>query len=437
MNKQVTHRQLIQHAKVYDRESPFHLKTTSILVEKGKIAYIGPNPPSCDCVLKGKGLGVSPGWIDLQADFCDPGFEHRETLITGMAAAHAGGYVGVCLWPTTQPTLQTKSQLKHIQQVSKEHPNLKIYPFASLSKNRKGKQLTDMLELHEAGAFGFTDGEISIENPQLLVQALRYARGFSGLIIHRSEESQLGEQQGLHEGKSSLMMGMIGSPAVGERIRLYRDLNLLAYTQGRLHVSGISTAEGVELVAEAKNAGLQVSCDVSIHHLMWNEENVLNFDPNYKVSPPYRSEKDQQSLLQGLKKGIIDSIVSAHTPCDIEDKTHPFPLARPGVLGLQTLFSSLNQLDQENKLSLDISLPILASGGWSVLGLKNPCIKVGEPACLSVFDTNTTWTWNKKTNKSLAYNHPLFGEKLKGIPVATFQGSDLSFCYDKDILNKT
>ena len=269
---------LLCDVKVYDKRSTFHLRRTNLLVQGGIVSYLGSARPSSDRVVEGSDLGVSAGWIDLQADFCEPGFEHKETLKTGLASAQSGGYVGVGVWPTTEPLIQTKSDVLYLKrQARQENGFVEIFPFAALTVDCEGQQLTDMIDLHHAGAVAFTDGACSVDDAQVFGQALQYANTFDGLVVHRSEETPMVRHTSLHEGETSLVMGLRGSPAVAEAVRLYRDLALLSYTRGRLHVSGISTAESVQLMAEAKRKGLQVTCDVSVAHLAWSEERVRHF----------------------------------------------------------------------------------------------------------------------------------------------------------------
>ncbi|MEQ8413577.1 MAG: dihydroorotase [Imperialibacter sp.] len=408
----------LKGVKLINPSSEFHLKKVHLSIKNGKIDYLGlKETTSAGKVIEGKDLVVTPGWFDLRANFCDPGMEHKEDLTSGLKAAAAGGFTDVCLLPDTHPTIQTKNDIEYLKSKGRGKVTT-VHPMAAVTLGRKGEELSEMIDLHYAGAAAFTDGHDPIWNTDILLKTLQYLQPLHGVLMNRAEDKWLAKFGVMHEGVQSTRLGMRGVPVAGETIMVERDLRILEYAGGKIHFSLVSSAEAVDMIKKAKKRGLSVTCDVSAHHLCFNDTYLSTFDTNYKVSPPFRTEKDRKALIAGVKDGTIDAIVSAHEPQDEESKKLEFDLAEFGITGLQTLWPVLNQLDLKGELSLEQSLPAVFAGPRKVLGLEPVALEVGADACLTVVDTSAKWTFDKKTNLSKSINNPFFGKELTGMVAA-------------------
>jgi dihydroorotase len=420
---------LIKSATLLDPASALHRQKVHLVVREGKIDALQaatqeiPTGPF-DRTLSGDALHVSAGWFDLQAHFCDPGLEHREDLRTGAQTAAASGFTGVALLPNTEPVVQTKNEVRYI--VGASDGLVQLHPLAAATHGAQGEALTEMIDLHHAGAVAFTDGLHALQHRQVLLKALQYGQKFDGLLINRPEDTQLTAYGTMHEGVTSTRLGLRGMPALAETIALERDLRLLAYATEfayayppRLHVSNLSAVASVELVRRAKAQGLAVSCDVAAHQLVFDDSSLLSFDTNYKVNPPLRSPDDRHALREGVADGTIDAIVSAHRPLDEESKKCEFDLAEFGMLGLPAVLPVVSQLVDEG-FSLPTLIEALTSRPRQVLKLPLPRIEKGEMANLTVFDPTAKWAWNQATNFSKSSNHPWYGQTVRGQVRAVF-----------------
>ena len=392
-----------------------------MLIAAGKIAYIGPDEPEHDQLIEAQGAMVSPGWVDMRAFFADPGFEHRETISTGCKAAAAGGFTDVAILPNSNPVVQTKNEIRYLKTSSAEHLT-QVHPVAAVTLGAEGKEITEMIDLHTAGAIAFSDGH-AISHTGILLKTLQYLQKFDGLLINRPEDAVLTSHGVMHEGETSTQLGLPGMPAAAEEIMIARDLRILEYTGGRLHLSLISSARSVAMIRDAKAKGLQVSCDVAIHQLIYDDTALRSFDTNYKVNPPYRLQEDIDALIEGLNDGTIDTIVSDHTPLDPENKELEFDLATFGVTGLQTFLPYLVRL--ADKVPMEVLIERVTTAPRRLLKLPEIIIEEGALAHLTVFDLSRKWTFNKITNHSLSHNSPEFGKELTGQVIATIRGEQV------------
>lgn len=420
---------LLQSATLLDPASALHQQKVHLVVRDGMIASIQAatnDAPtgSYDHTLSSDDLNVSAGWFDLQAHFCDPGLEHREDLRTGSQTAAAAGFTEVALLPNTEPTVQTKNEVRYI--LGGSDGPVQLHSMAAVTRNAQGEELTEMIDLHHAGAVAFTDGLHALEHRQVMLKALQYVQKFDGLLINRPEDTQLSAYGAMNEGVTSTRLGLKGMPTLAETIALERDLRLLAYATEfayahppRLHVSNVSSAASVDLVREAKARGLAVSCDVAAHQLVFDDSSLLSFDTNYKVNPPLRSLADQRALREGISNGTIDAIVSAHRPLDEEGKKCEFDLAEFGMLGLPAVLPVVSQLVREG-VSLPKMVDCLTNRPRQLLKFALPRIEAGEPANLTVFDPTIAWTWDRTTNFSKSVNHPWYGRKVTGKVLGVF-----------------
>lgn len=403
---------LITSATVILPGNEHHRKEVDVLIENGKIAQIGKKikaPDSATTVIDAKGAFLAPGFFDLNVNFGEPGLETKEDIQTGTAAAAAGGFTGVAVQPNTEPAIQSRSEVALVINAAKGNL-VDVYPVGAISKKREGKELAELYDMQQTGAIAFSDGNRSVQQAGLMSRALLYSKGFNGLIIsHPEDESMAGGNQ-MNEGVVSTYLGMKGIPNLAESLMLSRDLYLAEYNESPIHFSTISTAEAVDLIKKAKAKGQPVTCDVAAHHLVLSDKEVEGFDSNYKVNPPLRTKHDIKALLKGLKDGVINAVVSQHTPQEVEYKKVEFHIAKNGIIGLQTVLPLLVQagLDEE------IIVEKLAIGPRKVLGLEVPLLQEGEAANIVLFDTKQKWTFDTVQNKSKSENSPFLGQEMTG-----------------------
>ena len=410
----------VRNVVVQDTHSSHHGQEVDIRIEKGIIEAIVESEIKTTAPKI-----IAPGLMDLSCHFNDPGTEYKEDLITGLKTACEGGFTDVCILPNTLPAADNRSTIEYIR--TKASPQVaSVHPMGALSKKLKGDSLAEILDLRESGAVAFTDGVVPIMNAELLLKALQYVQKFKGLVISRPRDLSLSRGGQMHEGRVSTGLGLVGMSSLSEKIMIERDLSILAYTGGRLHIHGISTFESVALIAKAKKSGMAVTCDVILHQLCYSDDHLSSFDPCYKVDPPLRTDKDIQALKKGLANGTIDALTIDHLPQDIEGKNLEFDLAAFGMIGLQTAFASLLSLTSK-ELPLDTLLEKLSNGPRHVLKLPAVKIEEGEFAKLTLLDAHLKWQYNEESNISKSINSPLFGQLLTGKSVGVINGEKSYF----------
>lgn len=403
---------VIKSAKIVDPNSPHNGKVMDVLIENGAITDIKAKIPAVGIkkVVEGKDLHLSPGWFDMQVNMCDPGFEYKEDLSSGIKAAIAGGFTGVAVVPSTNPPLHSKTQIEYI--LNKTAGQIvDLYPIGAISHKLEGKDLSEMYDMKLSGAVAFTDDIHPVMSAGLLHRALLYTKSFGGLIISRCNDTSLATGLCVNEGTVSVMLGLKGEPSIAEEIMVTRDLFLAEYAESRLHISSISTEGSVNLVRNAKKKGLPVSTSVNAYNLAFEDTELLGWDTNYKVSPPLRGKNDIKALRKALADGTIDVICSDHRPEDEENKKLEFDLSTPGMLGLQTMYPLINMYSE---LSQEDIVTKIAINPRKILGLDIPSIEKGAKANITLFSPSTEWTLEKKAVKSQSYNTPLLNKKLKG-----------------------
>ncbi len=403
---------LLQAATIFDAASNLHGQQHHILVENGIITYIGPDEQPADQVIAAEALAVSAGWVDMYAVVGEPGVEYKEDLETLSAAAAAGGFTEVLCLPNTLPVVQSKASVSFIKEKSRGLA-VTLHPMGALTVDTAGNDLTEMIDLNRAGAVAFTDGIKPLQGADVLLKALQYVQTFNGLLLNRPEHMRLAEHGQMHEGQASTRLGMKGIPALAEEVAVTRDLQLLAYTGGKLHFSLLSTAGAIATVRQAKASGLNVTCDVASYQLAYTDESIIPFDTNYKVSPPFRSEADRIAIKEGLADGTIDALVSGHVPQDTESKKLEFDLAEFGIINLETAFGIAHTTLQDTLGTAGI-IEKLTSNPRRILGLPVPRLAVGEAANLTLFNPTKVWTPQPTATKSKARNSPFFGKELTG-----------------------
>jgi len=413
---------LIRGGRVFDPGENLD-DVLDIKIEDGFIKEIGKDLGADDSeIIDARGHYIFPGFIDLHAHLREPGEEYKEDLESGARAAIYGGFTTVCIMPNTKPPIDNPEIVASLIDKAKNLGLAKILPIGTITKNRGGEILSEMVHMAKRGAVGFSDDGDWVSDSGVMRRALEYTKLTRRPIITHAEDRTLSRTGSVNEGKVSYTMGTRGIPPESEYIAIFRDISLAKLTRGRLHLAHLSTRESVELLRRAKLDGLWVTGEVTPHHLLFTEEKLLGFDTNYKTKPPLRSEEDRKALLKGLKEGFIDAIATDHAPHAAFEKEVEFETAPFGIIGLQTAFSSLYTLLVLNgELDLRTLILRLTSGPASVMGFTDTGkIKRGFRADLAIFDLEATWKVTKKSLKSRSKNTPLLGMILKGVPKIVF-----------------
>jgi dihydroorotase len=402
---------VITGVTIADPNSQFNQKISDVRISAGRISEIGTNLQAVEGeeVFDGKGCFLSPGFFDLNCSIGDPGFETREDIQTATAAAAAGGFTGIAVLPNTQPPLHSKAEVEYVLNRSKNNL-VGVYPLGAISRDLEGKELAELFDMQQAGAVAFTDGNRPIVDDGFMSRALQYAKGFNALLMVYPENTSIAGKSQVNESRTSVLLGMKGIPALAEEMQISRDLFLASYNECPVHISTISTVGSVALIKKAKRDGIQVSCDVAAHHLVFTEELLNDFDSNYKVKPPLRAKADVRALIGGLKDGTIDAVTSQHRPQEIEHKDVEFEIAAYGILGLQTtlpllLRAGLDPQQIAQKLSI---------APRKILNLAIPILEEQAEANFCVYSTQERWTYSSAANESKSNNSPLLNQTLTG-----------------------
>lgn len=400
---------LIKSATIIDSKSEFHNTTQDLLIEKGVISKIGKNikNPNNYQEIKLENLHISQGWFDSSVCFGEPGFEERETIKNGLKTAASSGFTAVAVNANTNPVIDSNSDITFIN--SKADKNVvTLLPIGAVTVGSKGIDLAELFDMKNAGAVAFYDYKKPISNPNLMKIALQYASNFDGLVCSFPQENKISGSGVINENITSTTLGLKGNPALAEELQIARDLFLLEYTGGKLHIPTISTATSVALIREAKKKKLDVSCSVAIHNLYFTDEALTDFNTNFKVLPPLRTQTDIDALIEGVKDGTIDMVTSDHNPIDIELKKVEFDHASYGAIGLESAFGAL-----QNIFTIKKTIDVLTKGK-SRFGLDNISINTGNKVDISLFNPESKYTFTKKDIISKSKNAIFENETLKG-----------------------
>ena len=400
---------IIREATIIDPQSPFHNKTVDILIIDGLIKEIGQSLSNTENFdeLKLENLHVSKGWFDSSVSLGEPGFEDRETISNGLTVAAKSGFTAIALQPNTYPILDNQSQVNFVLNKAIGFAT-ELFPIGALSKESAGKDMAELFDMKKAGAIAFGDYNKSVSNANVLKIALQYVQDFDGLIVAFCQDENIKGNGVANEGIVSTRLGLKGNPSLAEELQIARNLFLLEYTGGKLHIPTISTARSVELIAQAKASGLDVSCSVAVHHLVLTDEKLEEFDTRYKVLPPLRTESDRQALLHGVQNGTIDMITSDHNPIDIEHKKMEFDGAKDGTSGLESAFGALMTV-----LPLEIIINKLTTGKTR-FGLEMQSIDAGAKANLTLFDPEVQSIYIKSSIASKSKNSAFLDMEMQG-----------------------
>lgn len=397
-------------------------ETVDILLHDGMIEKIGPqlSAPSVVEVLDLRGKIIAPGFFDMHVHLREPGYEYKETILTGCTAAAAGGFTGVACMPNTNPAIDDEAVVRFIQERSRAALGglVDVYPVGAVTVGRKGEQLAPLAELATAGVVGFTDDGDPVFDAEMMRRACEYARMFNKPIIQHAQDLSLTRGGVMNEGFNATTLGLPGMPALAEDIMVARDIELAAFTGAHYHVAHMSTAGCVELVRSAKRRGVSVTCEVTPHHLTLTDDAVRSYDTNTKMNPPLRTRDDVEALKEGLRDGTIDVIATDHAPHSFDEKQVEFQCAPFGIVGLETAIGlAVTALFTKGVLSLYQLVEKFSTNPRRILHLPPILIREGERANLTIFDPNDTWQVDVHRFKSKSKNSPFHGYVLQGKPI--------------------
>ena len=411
---------ILRKATIVDPQSPFHNQTVDVKITNGNFEKIGTSVPKSDShqEFQHEGLHISQGWFDTSVSLGEPGFEDRETIANGLETAAKSGFTGIALQPNSYPIIDNQSQVHFVKQKANGFAT-ELFPIGALTKASEGKDLAELFDMKNSGAVAFGDYGKSLSNANLMKIALQYTQDFDGLVIAFSQDETIKGNGVANEGIVSIQLGLKGIPNLAEELIVARNLFLLEYTGGKLHIPTISTAKSVALIKEAKKKELNVTCSVAVHHLLLTDEKLEGFDSRYKVTPPLRTEEDRQALIAGILDNTIDCITSDHNPIDIENKKMEFDLAKNGTIGLESAFGALQTV-----LSLDKIIEKLTFGK-TILNIENKEIKEKNKVSISMFTTDNNWTFEKENILSKSKNAAFLGQQMKGKAIGIYNQGKL------------
>lgn len=406
---------LVKAAKIIDNESPFHNKTVDILIENGIFKEIAPNIQAKKSIkeISFENLHVSQGWFDSSVSFGEPGYEDRETIENGLKTAAKSGFTSIALNPANNPVTDNKGAVSFLKSKAENQPVF-LYPVGALTKNSNGKELAELYDMQQAGAIAFGDYKRAVFDPNMIKIGLQYAQNFDGLVQSFPQDNKIAGNGQVNENEKSTFLGLKGIPTLAEELQIARDLYILEYTGGKLHIPTISTEKSVELIRGAKKKGLDVSCSASVHHLFFTDDVLEEFDTHAKVLPPLRTKHDVKALISGLKDGTIDMVTSDHNPIDLENKKVEFDNALFGTLGLESAFGALLKI-----FTVKTAVQLLLAGK-SRFNVPEEPIEIGNPANLSFFNPDVEYTFGLEHIKSTSKNSLFLNQKLKGKVLGIF-----------------
>ncbi len=406
---------IIRKATIVDPKSPFHNQTVDVKITNGIVEEIGLSLLNIENheEFHHDDLHLSQGWFDTSVSLGEPGFEDRETIANGLEVAAKSGFTGIALQPNSYPIIDNQSQIHFVKQKAANSAT-ELYPIGALTKGSEGKDMAELYDMKNAGAVAFGDYNKSLSDANLMKIALQYTQDFDGLVIAYSQDESIKGNGVANEGIVSTRLGLKGIPNLAEELIVARNLFLLEYAGGKLHIPTISTAKSVALIKEAKTKGLNVTCSVSVHHLVLTEKKLEGFDTRFKVTPPLRTEDDRKALIAAVLDNTIDCITSDHNPIDIENKKMEFDLAKNGTIGLESAFGALVTL-----LPLEIVIEKLTFGK-KLLNIENQIIALNKKASFTLFVTDEEWTFDKTAILSKSKNSAFLGHSMKGKVVGIY-----------------
>ena len=411
---------LLKGGRVIDPSRGYDM-VGDVLIDGGVIAAVAESIAAEDAeVIDVSKKIVAPGLIDIHCHLREPGFERKETIATGTMAAAAGGFTSVMAMPNTNPVADNPAAMHYVKNKGEQEGHVHVYPIGAITKGSQGKELAEMASMVEAGAVAFSDDGRPVENSRIMRLALEYSLIFDLPIIAHEEDLDLVDEGDMHEGYMSTVLGLRGIPRAAEETMIARDIILARQTKAHLHVAHVSTANGVEMIRKAKREGLNVTAEVTPHHLTLTDEAVNTYDTNTKVNPPLREQSDVEALIQGLKEGIIDCVATDHAPHTIEDKVIEFHFAANGISGFETALPLMwHYLVHSGKFTPMEMLRMMSTRPAEIMKLPGGTLQEGAPADIVVIDETLEKTVDGKSFYSKGKNTPYEGVSLKGWPVMT------------------
>ncbi len=414
---------LIKQAHIVNPLSSHNGSVKDIFIKNGIIKKIEENiSEAADKLINEPNLHVSSGWVDIFSNFCDPGYEFKETLETGANAAAAGGFTDVFAIPNTKPAIDTKSQVEYIRQKSKSLP-VNILPIGAVTKNTDGKDLAEMYDMQSSGAAAFSDGIHPIQSAGLLLKALQYVKAFNGIIIQIPDDKTIGSGGLMNEGIISTQLGLPGKPMMAEELMIARDIKLARYTNSKIHFTGVTSPKSLEYIRRAKDSGLFVTCSVTPYHLFFSDEDLTSYDTNLKVYPPLRTKSDIISLKNAVIDGTVDCIATHHLPHEYDSKVLEFEYAKYGMIGLETCYAVLNTILPE--LNSERIVELLSTNARKIFGMDHFSFNEGETCSITLFDPATENVLTEKRLQSKSKNTPFIGKQLKGKVIGIINGEKI------------
>lgn len=403
--------------------------TADVLIENGKIAVVGPNlsAPAGSRVISANGKLVLPGFVDVHVHFREPGFEYKETIQSGSAAAVAGGFTTVCCMPNTSPINDNQAVTEFILERSRLAGLANVLPIGAITKGSEGKELAEIGDLRRSGCVAISDDGKPVMNSLVMRRAMEYALAFGLTVVDHCEDLHLAEGGCMNEGLISTELGLPGIPAAAEDVMVARNLALSELTGARLHLAHISTAGSVRMVREAKSRGIPVTAEACPHHFTLTEELVRGYNTHAKMNPPLRTWTDVQAIKDGLRDGTIDVIATDHAPHATQEKQQDFTEAPFGIVGLETALSLTLGLVEEGVLSLEQAVQKLTSAPAAAFGLNKGTLTVGADADVVVVDQQEQWEVDPSKFRSKSRNTPFAGWKVKGRVNVTIVGGRVVF----------
>jgi len=412
---------LLKKVRITDPDRPLHGAVRDLLVRNGQIAEVGDDIDApADRVVEIPGLHVAPGFVETFADSGEPGSEFRETLETAAAAAAAGGFTHLFLLPNTKPVRHDRP-LVEATFVRQPQAPVRLHPLGAVTRDTQRRELAGMHDMHAAGAIAFDDGLSPIQHPGILVKALQYLRAFHGILLQLPDDNSIAPHGQMHEGIASTRLGLPGRPALAEELTVSRDIRLCQYAQSRLHLSGITLPSSLQHVLDAKKAGIDVTCSVTPHHLLFCDEDLHDYDTHLKTHPPLRTRSDRDNLLHAVRNGQVDIISTHHLPQHRDHKHCEFEYARPGIIGLETGFGTLRLLD----IDTDTIVRLLSRNPRRIFGLPDTGILPGSPADITLLLPDQPYPFTTADIRSRSGNTPMVGKTLKGRIVGTVLGESI------------
>ncbi len=409
---------LIKQACITDPHSSHQGNIRDILIEQGVISEIAPSIPDsrADKIITGKGLFVSPGWVDVFSNFAEPGYEFKETLETGARAAAAGGFTDVFVIPDTLPVTDSKTQVEYLRQRSASLP-VNIWPIGAITRNLDGKHLAEMYDMQHSGAVAFSDGLHPVQSSGVLVKALQYVKAFDGVIIQIPDDVSIAPNGLMHEGVVSTRLGLPGKPMMSEELIIARDIKLARYTDSHIHFTGVTSPKSMDYIRRAKASGLHVTCSITPYHLFFTDADLAEYDTNLKVYPPLRPRAIADRLKEAILDGTVDCISAHHLPHEYDSKVLEFENAKYGMTGLETAYSAVQTLFPE--LSPGKIYEIFGGNARRIFKLAQPRVEEKEEAVLTIFNPGKSWKFllsgSRSKSKNSAFQDHTFTAKPVGI----------------------